>query len=269
MKALILKKSRIAIFLGSLFLITSCESLDDVLTVPGLTDSEIVEGLVAALDVGLGNSVNSASGLDGYLGNELIKILLPDEVVSLQSQIDNSAVLSAGYAAYIGLFNNGNDLFGDLVTAMNRGAEQAATTAGPIFGDALTNLTFQDARNILEGSNQMAATEFFERETRTSLITAFSPNVSQALDQTEANTIYGTVVGFLNYQIDPIFGTTAADLLNTDPNLPPTLEEYATGKAVDGLFTLVGQEEEKIRDNPFIWGNNIIEKVFGSLFQVN
>ena len=258
--------NKVLLFAASLYIsmsFTSCDFLEDAST-PGLSDSEIVEGLKEALNVGLGNSVSSASSLDGYLGNELIRILLPEEVVSLQNQIQNSTTLSTAYSTYITLENGGNDLFSELATAMNRGAEEAASKAAPIFGSAITRITFDDARTILEGGNDRAATDFFERETRTDLVSAFSPDVRNALDNTNASLLYGTIVSFLNYDIIPGL-TTVGDLLNTDPNLPATLEEYATGKAVDGLFTLVGQEEGKIREDPFVWGSNIIEKVFGSL----
>lgn len=259
-----LKKALLCATLIGLVTFQSCELFDEV-TDPTLTESEIIEGLKEALTVGLGNSVTSASSVDGYLRNEAIKILLPEEVVSLQEQINSSSVLSTAYSVYIDLENNGNDLFDDLITAMNRGAEDAAGTALSIFGGAITNMSISDARDILNSSNNMAATEFFEQETRSNLITAFSPNVKQALDNNQASQLYTTIVQLLDYQFDPVFGTTVADVLDTDPNLPLTLEEYATGKAVDGLFHLVGEEEQKIRADPFAWGNDIIEKVFGSL----
>lgn len=249
------------LFVTSLFI--SCEFLEEAST--GLTDSEIVEGLKEALDLGLENSITSASSLDGYLGNELIKVLLPDEVVDFQNQIEDNTILSTAYAAYILIENDNNDLFSDLVTAMNRGAEQAATKASPIFKDAILEMTFDDAKGILEGGNDQAATEFFQTNTSDALVTAFSPDVKEALDDTNASALYETIVGFLNYEI--IFVGSVSSVLGTNPDLPATLEEYATTKAVDGLFVLVGQEEEKIREDPFAWGNSIIEKVFGSILE--
>lgn len=243
---------------------TSCELLENGSDILPLTDGEIIQGLKEALSIGLETSVDDASSANGYLQNEIIKILLPEEVISLQNQINSSTVLSAAYSTYINVENDGNDLFDDLIVAMNRGAEDAAGTALPIFGNAVTNMSFADARNILNSNNQQAATDFFKTETRADLISAFSPNVKNALDNNQASQLYSTIVDLLNYEFDPIFGTTVGAVLDTNPDLPATLEEYATGKAVDGLFYLVGEEEEKIREDPFAWGSDIIERVFGS-----
>ncbi|MEQ8904747.1 DUF4197 domain-containing protein [Ekhidna sp.] len=241
--------------------IVSCELFEDA-TNP-LSEGEIIQGLKEALNIGLDNSVTSASSVDGYLKNEVIKILLPEEVANLKSQINSSTILSAAYNTYIDIENDGDDLFDGLITAMNRGAEDAAGTALPIFGNAITNMTFDDARNILNSENDQAATDFFEAETRSELISSFSPNVKKALGDNQASQLYSDIVALLNYEFDPVFGTTVGQALDSDPNLPATLDEYATGKAVDGLFYLVGEEEKKIREDPFAWGSSIIERVFG------
>ncbi len=248
---------------------TSCELFEDGST-PGLTESEIIQGLKEALSIGLNSSVVTASTADGYLKNEIIKIILPEEVSALQNSIQTDDIagipLSLIYTAYINVENDGNDLFDDLVTAMNRGAENAADEALPIFGNAITNMTISDARGILDG-DETAATDFFFQETNQELFTAFNPDVKSALDATGANQIYTSVVGFINFQYDPTgLGLTTispSEILNTG-NLPASIDEYATTKAIDGLFYLVGEEEKKIRLDPFAWGSSIIERVFGS-----
>lgn len=246
----------------------SCELFED--TTNPLSEGEIIQGLKEALNIGLGNSVTSASSVDGYLQNEVIKILLPDEVKDLQNKIETESIagivpLSVVYDAYIDLENDGNDLFEELVTAMNRGAENAADKALPIFGDAITSMTFDDARGILNGDNT-AATNYFYEETNVELFEAFNPDVKTALDNTGAVQIYTDVVAFLNYEYDPTgLGLTTvspSDVL--DVELPANIDEYATNKAIDGLFHLVGEEEQKIREDPFKWGSAIIERVFGS-----
>ncbi len=246
----------------------SCELFEDA-TNP-LTEAEIIQGLKEALSIGLGNSVTSASSTDGYLQNEVIKILLPDEVKDLQTLIETESIagivpLSVVYDAYIEVENDGNDLFDELITAMNRGAENAAGKALPIFGDAITNMSFDDARGILNGNNT-AATNYFYDETNVELFDEFNPEVQTALNGTGAIQIYADVVGFLNYQYDPtglgLSTVSPGDVL--DVNLPANIDEYATNKAIDGLFHLVGEEEKKIRDDPFAWSSAIIERVFGS-----
>jgi hypothetical protein len=246
----------------------SCELFEDA-TNP-LTEGEIVQGLKEALNIGLDNSVTSASSAGGYLQNEVIKILLPEEVTDLQNKIQTESIggivpLSVVYDAYVDLENGGNDLFEELITAMNRGAESAASKALPIFGNAILNMTFDDARGILNG-NETAATEFFYNTTNEALFTAFNPDVKSALDATGANQVYTSTVSFLNYEYDPtglgITTVSPSDVLNIQ--LPASIDEYATTKAIDGLFHLVGEEEKKIREDPFAWGSSIIERVFGS-----
>lgn len=250
--------------------LASCELFDDAVNPLPLSESEIIQGLKEALSIGLDNSVASASDPGGYLQNEVIKILLPAEVSDLQSKIQTESIggivpLSVVYDAYINLENNGNDLFDELVTAMNQGAENAADKALPIFGNAITSMSISDARGILEGNNT-AATDYFYGATNVALFEAFNPDVKTALNGTGAIQIYADVVGFLNYEYDPTgLGLTTVspnDVLNV--NLPANIDEYATNKAIDGLFHLVGEEEKKIRDDPFAWGSAIIERVFGS-----
>ncbi|GAA0890936.1 DUF4197 domain-containing protein [Fulvivirga kasyanovii] len=253
---------------SSFFFFFSCEDLDN-----GLTNGEIVAGLKEALDVGLNNSVTTASSVDGYLKNEIIKILLPPEVKSLQNTIETGkinvipGVLEVPYStildAYIAVNPNiSSDPFEELIVAMNRGAEKAADKALPIFGDAIVSMSFDDALGILQGSDT-SATHYFYTKTNQALFTAFQPDVKSALDQTKANTIYTSIVGFLNYEYNTGLGTVkVSDFINT--SLPETIDGYATEKAIDGLFHLIGNEETKIRQDPYAWGSSIIEKVFGS-----
>ncbi|UII32650.1 DUF4197 domain-containing protein [Fulvivirga ulvae] len=251
---------------SSFFFFISCDELDN-----GLTNGEIVAGLKEALNVGLDNSVTTASSVDGYLKNEIIKILLPPEVKSLQNTIQTGSInlgfTSVPYStilnAYVALNPDINsDPFEELIVAMNRGAEKAADKALPIFGDAIVSMSFDDALGILQGSDT-SATHYFYSKTNQALFNAFQPDVKSALDQTEANAIYTSIVGFLNYEYNTGLGTVkVSDFINT--SLPETIDGYATEKAIDGLFYLIGNEETKIRQDPFAWGSSIIEKVFGS-----
>ncbi len=243
-----------------------CDELSEVLDL-GLTEGEIVEGLKAALDLGLNTSVATASLDDGYLKNEAIKILLPPEVQALQSEIEtgsfNLGITSVSYQtildAYVAISPEIDaDPFEELSQAMNKGAEQAADKALPIFKSSLTSMSVIDALEILKGS-ETAATDYFYNSTSPSLIAAFQPDVKNALDQTKANAIYNSIAGFLNYEY---LGVKVSSLI--DQQIPSSLDGYATQKATDGLFYLVGEEEKKIRANPLDWASDIIAKVFGS-----
>lgn len=259
------------VILPMLFIVLSLNFGCDEILETGLNDGEIVEGLKAALDLGLNTSVKTASGEDGYLKNEVIKILLPPEVKALQSEIEtgsvNLGITSVSYSkildAYIAIDSNiDKNPFEELLTAMNRGAEKAADKALPIFTNSLTSMSITDALGILQG-NETAATDFFYNDTNEALITAFQPDVKNALDQTKANAIYQSLTGFLNYEYSVGITTVkVSDFINNQ--LPETLDEYATRKATDGLFHLVGEEEKKIRANPLDWASDIIAKVFGS-----
>ncbi len=259
-------------------LMISCElsdDLDDFLDL-GLTDAEIVEGLKEALEEGVDSSVHQASQLNGYLANEIIKIVLPPEVAVLKSTIDDGSFSVIGinvpYSTLMDAYvlvtpNIDTDPFDELTTAMNRGAEQAADLAVPIFTEAITNMSFADALNILQGDDK-AATTYFKGATSTALVTAFSTPITTALGDTKALEIYSSIEGFMNYEY-----TVGSGLLSTSVNvndyidleLPESIEGYATEKAVDGLFHLIGEEEAKIRDNPFAYASDIIQKVFGSV----
>ncbi|WP_456462226.1 DUF4197 domain-containing protein [Reichenbachiella sp.] len=255
------------------FLFVSCDELDEILDL-GLSDEEIVEGLKEALDTGLDSAVTSGSSVDGYLKNEAIKVLLPEEVTKLQSEIASGSV--AGVISYQDLLDlyvatNANidtDPFEELVVAMNRGAERAATKATPIFVDAITSMSFTDALGILQGG-ETAATDYFKTNTSSALITAFQPDIKTALGETAATDIYAGVVDFLSWEhtetvlFVPVT-VKVNDYIGQDLSLPETLDEYATTKAVDGLFHLVGEEEKKIRKNPLEYASDIIQKVFGS-----
>lgn len=265
----------IAVTVSLSFVFMSCEELEDALDF-GLSDDEIVSGLKEALDTGLDSAVTSGSAVDGYLKNELIKVLLPEEVQNLQNEIATGSVspglgITVSYQTILDAYVATNpkiddDPFDELVTAMNRGAEKAATKAKPIFVSAIKNMSFTDALNILQG-NETAATDYFKSTTSAALITAFQPDIKTALGETAATDIYAGLVTFLNWEYEvglPIPNIKVNNYIGKNLDLPETLDEYATTKAVDGLFYLVGEEEKKIRIDPFGYASDIIQKVFSS-----
>ncbi|MEO9966996.1 MAG: DUF4197 domain-containing protein [Reichenbachiella sp.] len=261
------------------FVAVGCAELKSIIDQNlGLSNDEIVAGLKEALDVGLDKSVTSASAVNGYLKNEAIKLLLPKEVKALKKEINNGSVTLLSGAVnvpyskildtYVSLDPNlDEDPFNELVVAMNRGAEKAAKKAVPIFGSAIRNMSFSDALGILQGGNQ-SATDYFYSKTKTDLEGAFRPEIKQALSQTKATDIYGSVAKFVNYEyeVNYLINTYTIDVsdhLKTN-EFPATLDGYATEKAIDGLFYLIGKEEQKIRASPMDYASAIIRKVFSS-----
>lgn len=209
----------------------------DKLASPGaktLGDDKIISGLKEALSIGTENTVNLTGNTDGFLKNEAIKILLPEKLQSM-----DKALRLAGFGPQVDEF----------VVSMNRAAEQAAPLAKPIFKDAVTNMSFDDARKILNGGNT-AATDYFKGKTRDQLATAFKPEVEKTMNQVGVTTQYKQLVG--QYTTLPFVKGPAFDV-----------DDYVIGKSLDGLFYTLAQEEQKIRTNPAARVTDLLKEVFG------
>ncbi|MDD3641881.1 MAG: DUF4197 domain-containing protein [Candidatus Krumholzibacteria bacterium] len=201
-----------------------------------LDEQTVVAGLKEALRVGTQNTVLSTSKVDGYLGNALIRIALPDQLQSAASTLRT-----------VGLGGQVDEL----ETGMNRAAELAAAEARDIFWDAVTGMTISDAYGILRG-HDTAATEYFEGRTRSALRQRFQPIVEEKIGEIGLSRLYGTVADTYN-SLTPAGAERLVDL-----------EDYVTGKALDGLFTVLGQEERRIREDPLARTTDLLRRVFGS-----
>lgn len=212
-------------------------NLSKILTTPTLTQTEVVAGLKEALIQGATLGARTASAAEtGFQRNSLIRIPLPQEV-----QQAERTLRSLGLGPQVDRF----------LTAMNRGAEEAAKEAAPLFINAIRQMTLTDAMSILRGEKD-AATQFLRRTTSQQLMTAFRPVVAKALDQTLASRYYGDIAKMYN-QVPMV------------KKINPDIQQYATEKAIDGLFILVAQEEAKIRENPVARTTDLLRKVFGSI----
>ena len=199
-----------------------------------LGDDKIISGLKEALSIGTENTVNLTGSTDGFLKNEVIKILLPEKLQAM-----DKALRLAGFGPQVDEF----------VVSMNRAAEQAAPLAKPIFKDAVTNMSFDDAKKILNGGNT-AATDYFKGKTRDQLATAFRPEVEKTMNQVGVTTQYKQLVG--QYTTLPFVKGPAFDV-----------DDYVVGKSLDGLFYTLAQEEQKIRTNPAARVTDLLKEVFG------
>ncbi|RNI29675.1 DUF4197 domain-containing protein [Rufibacter immobilis] len=200
-----------------------------------LTQSEVASGLKQALSQGVTKGANEASQTDGFYKNSLIRIPFPPDVQRVESTLRS-----------LGL---GNEV-DKFILSLNRGAEDAAKSAAPIFLNAIKQLTIADAWNILRGEKD-AATQFLKRTTTSQLTATFSPIMKQSLDKVSATKYYSELV--TRYNKIPLV-----------KKVNPDLESYATQKAIDGLFTLVAQEEANIRENPVARTTELLRRVFGS-----
>ena len=143
-------------------------------SVNSLDDRTIISGLKEALSLGTAKAVKLVSVENGYLRNEAIKILLPEKI-----QMMSEVLRKAGFDKEVDAF----------ILSMNRAAEKAAPKAKPILIDAIKEMNFQDARNILNGGST-AATEYFQGKTSTKLSSAFQPVISSSMNKTGVTKSY-------------------------------------------------------------------------------
>lgn len=200
----------------------------------GLSDVKIGSGLQEALKVGTENAVVQTGGVDGFLMNKAIKILMPKNLQTIEKPLR-----MVGYGPQIDEF----------VVGMNRAAEKAVPFAKEIFWDAIGQMTFDDARKILAGDDT-AATDYFKAKTSKKLHAAFRPSVETVMNEVGVNRQYNELIG--RYQSVPFAKNIAFDV-----------NQYVTEKATDGLFYVVGQEEKKIRTNPAARVTDLLKEVFG------
>ena len=206
------------------------------LTLADLSNADATKGLKEALEKGALSAIGILGAPDGFLGNEKVRIPLPGAL--------NDA------AKLMRTFGQGARV-DELITAMNRGAEAAVPMAKDLLLNAVQTMTVTDAKGILSGGDT-AVTGFFASRTRPALSAKFLPVVSKATEKVGLASKYNEVAG------------KAAELglvKKEDANI----QQYVTGKTLDGLFFMISEEEKKIRQNPVGYGSAILSKVFGAL----
>jgi len=199
-----------------------------------LKTTDVVSGLKDALKVGTERSTTQLSAVDGYFKNAAIKILMPPE-----AQKAENTLRKAGLGSYVD----------STIKSMNRAAEDAAKSATPIFVDAIKQMTFEDAWNILRGSDS-AATLYLRNKTSPALMAAFKPIIDQSLAKIDATKYWNST--FSTYNKLPFV-----------KKVNPDLAAYVTQKALWGIFYQVALEEQKIRKDPAAQTTDILKKVFG------
>ena len=201
----------------------------------GLSDDEIVNGLKQALEIGTSNAVKTVSQTNGYFKNPRIRIPLPENVKKVEKLLR-----AAGFGRRVDEFE----------LSMNRAAERAAPEAKTIFWDAIKQMSFADARQILDGSDD-AATQYFQVKTEGRLQKIFKPITHQAMSEVGVTHSYQSI----DNKIKTI---PFADQMSFD------LDQYVTDKALSGLYLMLAEEEKKIRQDPAARVTDLLKKVFGS-----
>lgn len=199
-----------------------------------LPESRLAQGLKEALRVGTEQAVARTGKPNGYFGNPQLKILLPDTLQPVEK-----GLRLAGYGNQVDAF----------ILSMNQAAEQAAPQAKQIFVHAITSMTFEDARKIFNGGDT-AATEFFKDKTSQQLYISFRPVVDDSMNKVGTVQKYNTLLA--QTQTLPFVKTKTLDV-----------GHYVTNKALDGLFLVVAEEEQRIRKDPAARVTDLLQDVFG------
>lgn len=250
---IIMKKTLILLFAVSTVL-AGCAELTKVLgtlTAPlGLTEAEVVGGLKEALVTGAKNSANRLSIENGYYGDELVKILLPEEAQIIVKNISRVP--------------GGGELVEKVILSINRAAEDAAKEVAPIFASSIAEMTLSDAFGILNGAEN-AATVYLKGSTYNKLYSLYLPKIEASIEKDlignlSAADTWNSLISQWNTLANSIAGRIA--------NLTPVnteLDDYLTKKALDGIFIKVENEEKLIRTQVSARVSPLMQKVFGSL----
>ncbi len=206
------------------------------LTLGDISNADASRGLKTALEKGAQSAISLLGAKDGFLGNEKVRIPLPGYLEDA--------------AKWLRTFGQGAQV-DELVTSMNRGAEAAVPMAKDLLVKAVETMSVTDAKSILTGG-ETAVTEFFATKTRPTLATKFLPAVTKATEKVGLAGKYNQVAG-------------KASELGLVKKEDANIQQYVTGKALDGLYFMISEEEKKIRQNPVGYGSAILTKVFGAI----
>ncbi|ARV09062.1 hypothetical protein BTO05_05210 [Winogradskyella sp. PC-19] len=218
-------------------IITSCAELQQVVNqlpqAGTISNTDIATGLRQALDLGIDKQVTKLTQKDGFFKNELVKILLPEEL----QKVDKT-LRSIGLAS----------LADEGLKVLNRAAEDAVKEATPIFVSAVKGITFDDAKNILLGTED-AATQYLASKTQTELYNKFKPVINNSFSKVGADQIWTNLI-------------TKYNNLPLTNNVNPDLTDYVTGEALKGVYKMIAVEEKEIRNKISSRTTGLLKKVF-------
>ncbi|MDT0650699.1 DUF4197 domain-containing protein [Autumnicola edwardsiae] len=225
-------------FLSLLFILTSCAELQNIASqLPqggyGVSNDDIAAGLRQALDMGIEKQVTKLTQEDGFFRNELVRITLPPELQKVDKTLRD-----------VGL----GSLADEGLRVLNRAAEDAVQEATPIFVNAVQEITFADARNILLGADN-AATQYLNNKTETALYSKFNPVIQSSLNKVGATQVWSNLIQ--RYNSLPL--TTTVN---------PDLSDYVTQEALKGVYAMIAVEEKQIREQTASRTTTLLKKVF-------
>jgi hypothetical protein len=226
------------IVLLAAFNVSACAELQQVVNqLPQdntvISNTDIVAGLKQALDLGIEKQVSKLTETDGFYKNDLVKILLPEDLQKVDKALRD-----------IGL----SSLADEGLKMLNRAAEDAVKEATPIFINAVKEMTFTDAKNILLG-NDDEATKYLTNKTQTDLYNKFNPVIKNSFSKVGADQIWNNLI-------------TKYNSIPFTSNVNPDLTDYVTNEALKGVYTMISVEEKAIRTNFESRTTNLLKKVF-------
>ncbi|NUY82475.1 DUF4197 domain-containing protein [Flavobacterium sp. MAH-1] len=194
---------------------------------------DIASALKEALDKGIDKQVTKLTALDGFYKNPSVKILFPEELKKV-----DKALRSIGLGS----------LADEGIKSLNRAAEDAVKESTPIFVDAVKQMTFTDAKNILMGSDN-AATSYLQKTTNKPLYDKFNPVVKNSIGKVGADQVWATIIK--KYNSLPLVS-----------KVNPDINDYVTNKALEGVYKMIAVEEKDIRNNLNARTSNLLKDVF-------
>ncbi|MEH0166485.1 DUF4197 domain-containing protein [Roseateles microcysteis] len=200
-----------------------------------ISETDAASGIRAALERGAESAVAMLGRNDGFMGNPLVRIELPERLKSAVKLLK-----ATGQGRKVD----------ELLLAMNRAAEAAVPAAKPLLVKAVRDISVEDALKLVRGGNDKAVTDFFAGKTREPLGKQFLPIVTQATEKVALADKYNAVAG-------------KAASLGLMKGEEANIQQYVTARALDGLFLMIGEEERKIRQDPIGTGSALLKKVFG------
>ncbi len=228
-------------YLASILLLLGCGNLQEIAgQLPDITKNsgilsttDIASGLKEALNNGISKQVSKLTVTDGFFKNEAVKILLPEELQKVDKALRNLGMSS---------------LADEGLKVLNRAAEDAVKEATPIFVNAVKQMTFTDAKNILMGNNN-AATLYLQNTTSTALYAKFNPVIKNSFAKVGADKVWENII--TKYNAIPLV-----------KKVNPDLTDYTTNKAMEGVFKMITVEEKEIRNNINARSSDLLKKVF-------
>lgn len=205
-------------------------------TMASLSQEEIVRGLKEALAKGTQQAIAQLGQPSGFLTNLQVRIPMPEKLATVEKTL---RTVGQGKLA------------DEFVATMNHAAEAAVPEAAAIFGDSIKVMTVEDAMGILKGPDD-AATQYFRQHGEARLTEKMLPIVQKATAEAGVTSAYKALVQKAGPAAS-LLGANAVDL-----------DQYVTGKALDGLFVMIAAEEKRIRENPVARTTDLLKRVFGS-----